>query len=276
MQTTHREPRRSAGVLMLAFVTVTLLAVGQSAPWSIGSVLGQTIPWPTATPTPVATDTPVPTNTWVPRPTWTSVPTTAPQEPTITATPKEPQPTEPGQPTPAEPGQPTPSPSLTEPRPSLPPTPEPGSLVFEVLLQPWIAGPGDMVHFAVQVANVGRGPLQDILIEAVFPDALRLHAVDCDFGIADQGADSLSLTIGCLPSGDQVIATVSAEVVTDAWPGQALDTAWRATADDSPPQAMRTSLTLPWAELPATGWISDDPHTADPRGLHNSWQTLPM
>lgn len=263
MQTTHREPRRSAGVLMLAFVAVTLLGVAQSAPWSIGSVLGQTIPWPTATPTPVATYTPVPTNTWAPRPTWTSVPTTAPQEPTVTATLKEPQPT--------EPGQQTPSPSHTEPRPSFSPTPEPGSLVFEVLLQPRIAGPGDTVYFAVQVANVGRGPLQNILIEAVFPDALQLHAADCDLGIAELGADSLSLTIEHLPSGDQVIASVSAKVATDAWPGQALDTTWRATADDMLPQAERTSLTLPWAELPATGWIGDVPHAADPRGLHSSW-----
>jgi len=268
MQTTHRGPRRPAGVLTAAFVAVTLLAATRSAPWSIGSVLGQTIPWPTATPTPIATDTPAPTNTWVPRPTWTSIPTTAPQEPTVTATPKEPRPT--------EPGQPTSSPSQTEPRPSFTPTLEPGSLLFEVLLQPRIAGPGDMVHFGVQVANVGRGPLQDILIEAVFPDALQLYAVDCDFGIAEQGTDSLSLTIGHLPSGDQVIASVSAKVVTDAWPGQVLDTAWRATADDTLPQAVRTTVTLPWAELPATGWISDDPHTAGPRGLHNHWQTLPM
>lgn len=263
MQTTNRESRRSAGVLMLAVFAIALLAGTRSAPWSVGPVLGQTIPWPTATPTPIATDTPVPTNTWVPRPTWTSVSTTAPQEPTATATLMEPQPT--------EPGQPTPSPSLTEPPPSLPPTPEPGSLLFEVLLQPRIAGPGDVVHLSVQMANVGRGPLQHIVVEAAFPAALRLQAVDCDHGIAEQGADSLSLTIHHLPSGDQAIASASANVVTDAWPGQALYIAWWATADDMLPQDVRASLRLPWAELPATGWIGENPQAANLRGLHSGW-----
>jgi len=284
MSMKRRRRRAQARAVMLALLVGALLVGIRSAPWTLGVASGQTIPWPTATPTPRSTDTPTPTNTWAQRPTWTRVPTSVPERPTATLTPQAERPTstkppEPGQPTqvpqptptlPPEPTQPSPTASPMAQGPSLSPTPEPAALVFEVLLDPGTAGPGDSVHFAVQVANVGRGPAQDTVIEAAFPVALRVRSIDCDRCVVDQGSELLVLTIGHLSSGDQVIASVLAEVVPEAWPGQAVESTWRVRADDVPPQTVQTSLLLPWAELPATGCITNW------RGLHKKWHKLLM
>jgi hypothetical protein len=141
--------------------------------------------------------------------------------------------------------------------------------VFEVLLEWPIAGPGDVVHFLVQLANVGRGSIEGTRIEVAFPDALQVRSIDCDRCIVDHGPELLTLTVGYLFSGDQVIASVATEVKPDTWPGQAIDTVWRAMAEALPLHSAQTSLVLPWAELPATGC------TMSWRGLQNRWQRSP-
>jgi len=285
----NRHKNRTS-VVMLSLLVAALLAVMTSGAWPLGAASGQTIPWPTATPTPVSTDTPMPTNTLAPRPTWTRAPTRAPEHPTVTMTPEAVTPTftklpEPDRPTQApqatptelsEPSLPSPSPSPMEQRPSLSPTPEPGALVFEVLLEPRVAGPGDLVHFLVQVANVGRGPARGVGIEAVFPVALGVQSVDCDRCTASQQPKLLTLDIGRLASGEQAIASVSAQVMPDVWPGQTLGTRWQVLAEDLEAQGVDTSLLLPWAELPATGWVEDHLCITHQRGFQDRWQKLPI
>jgi hypothetical protein len=63
----------------------------------------------------------------------------------------------------------------------------------------------------------------------------------------------LTIFIGRLPSGDQVIAPVHMAVADDAWPGQTLHTDWTLAARGLPVQAVRADVVLPWAQLPATG-----------------------
>lgn len=154
--------------------------------------------------------------------------------------------------------QATPVPSPTAQRPLASPTPEPAALVLEVWTEPQVAGPGDKVQFLLQTTNVGRGPAHSVKIEGLLPDELLLQSLDCNGCATSQEPGRLTLTMGYLSSGAQMIASVFTEVIEDAWPGQTVLTEWRVTADGLVPQSVQASLELPWAELPATGWIGDD------------------
>jgi hypothetical protein len=116
------------------------------------------------------------------------------------------------------------------------------------------------VRFILQVANVGYEPADDVQVEVVFADDLRLQFVECPRGTTDcpqcHGGPVLGqliIFIGRLPVGDQVIAPVQVEVADDAWPGQTLRTDWTLTATGLPAQAVQVGVALPWAQLPATG-----------------------
>jgi len=255
--------------------------------------LGQTIPPPpTATPTKTssmqatATWTPLPTWTPVatlpaepPMPTATpggGQPTSQPPVPTETLRPAEPTATAVATllpsatatsaallrtPTPASSG----TPALPVPSPSAPalPTrasPQPMPLALEVAVLPQVAGPQDAVQFVVQVANVGYVPVGEVQVEVLFPDGLLLQFVECarcttDCPQCTGGPVPARLTIfmGSLPAGDQIIATVHAQVSDDAWPGQTLRTEWALSAADLPTQTKPGVVELPWARLPATG-----------------------
>jgi len=139
-----------------------------------------------------------------------------------------------------------------------------------------VAGPGDGVDFVVQVANVGRGPAEGVKIEGVLSDKLLVRSVDCGSCATGQAPGRLTLIIGHLFSGDQVIASVFAEVIEDVWPGQVLKTVWRVTADNAAPESEQVSLELPWAELPATGWIGHKLAISNWRRFCNRWRKLPM
>ena len=241
---------------VLAIFALMVLAGSMGMAWALAvpKALGQTIPWPADTPTPKPTDIPIPTSTWTPRPTWTSLPTRQPEQPAVTMTPvvKSPTPTRA-----LDEVQPTIIASLTEQPPLPSPTPEPASLAFEILVEPLIAGPMDDVHFIVQVANVGRGPANDVKVEAILPHDLLVQSVGCDRCTMQQESGRLTLTIGHLPSGEQLISSVVCEVGENAWPGQTLLTLWMVTADDVPPQRAQARLELPWAELPAVGEVGE-------------------
>lgn len=154
-------------------------------------------------------------------------------------------------------------------RPSASPTFEPAALVFEVVMEPQAAGPGDQVRFWVQAANVGRGPADAVKIEGLLPNQLLVRSLDCDGCATSQEPGRLTLTMDHLPSGEQMIASVLTEVVEDVWPGQTVKTVWSVRGDGLAPQSVHSSLELPWAELPATGWVGDHLPATDCRRLFN-------
>ncbi|MBM4429302.1 MAG: DUF11 domain-containing protein [Chloroflexi bacterium] len=257
--------------ILLSLAAATVLAVAASVTWTapIPAAEGQTIPWPTHTPTRPPTRIPTATRTPTPRPTWTRVPTSVPRTPLPTdagtRTPGE-APTEPvisptvGQATAtlaimesATPSEPAPgvaqaTPTAVSTAPTR--TPGPVALLFEVAAHPLFAGPGDEIRFTVQVANVGYAPIAEVRIAAVLPSDLALHTADCTIA---HTAGQMTLELGSLPGGDQRILSVLVTVAEDAWPGQRLVTRWEITARDQPAQSTETIIELPWAELPATG-----------------------
>jgi len=255
--------------------------------------LGQTIPLPpTATPTntapaqPTATWTPLPTWTHVateppapPTATATpgvSVPTaTPPAIPTMTEAQPEatatfaPAPSVTPPPASATPAAPVPLSSATPTHPAILPTqelpaPTPSSrpipLVFDVASLSQVAGPQDEVQFILQVSNVGYGPVDGVQVEVAFANELQLRFVECarcstDCPQCKGGPQPARLTIfiGRLLAGEQVIAPVHTQVADDAWPGQTLVEDWTLSAVGLPPQTAQTSVVLPWVPLPATG-----------------------
>jgi hypothetical protein len=223
------------------------------------------LPEPSAgTPTPVVSlptaTPPPPTATHIPaRVTATSgLPT---RGPTLTPAQANPAPTASMlQPTPQASYSPT-RPLSTEgstatPLPTATLAPGPIPLAFEVVVAPQVAGPRDGVAFILQVANVGYEAVDGVLVKAVFPEDLWLQSVDCPRCTVDCGqcqGGQLTIHIGRLALGEQVIAPVSVEVAEDAWPGQTLRSDWTLAAPGLPVQSVLADLVLPWAELPATG-----------------------
>ncbi|MBC7234018.1 MAG: hypothetical protein H5T68_12345 [Chloroflexi bacterium] len=253
------------GVPWLLAFALLLLAGIVGAAWALPGYasFSQTIPLPpTATPTRAATPA-LPTATWTPRPTWTRVPTPPPGQPTLTPSPPPPAsptptPTEaatlkPTLPTPTG-GTPIVSPQTPEPTPTATRMP-PMALVFEIAVHPQVAGPGDDVYFVLQVANVGYEPVEGVNVSVVWADDLIVRSVDCARCQVGQSPGRLTLGIGRLLPGEQVIAPIGAQVVEDAWPGQLLQTDWTLTAEGMPTQNAQAAVELPWAELPATGAV---------------------
>lgn len=226
---------------------------------------------PTATATP-AVSLPTATQPAIPALTPTLLGPTATRgalAPTLTATlaPAIATPTRevpPATPSPHLPGTPSsPLPTAGSPSaPLLPTTPsaQPIPLAFEVAVLPQVAGPADVVQFILQVANVGYEPVDDVQVQVVFPVDLQLQFVECPRCTTDcpqcKGGPMpkrLTIFIGRLLSGEQVLAPVHVEVVDDAWPGQTQRTAWTLTATGLPAQTAQADVVLPWAQLPATG-----------------------
>jgi hypothetical protein len=117
-----------------------------------------------------------------------------------------------------------------------------------------------VVQFVLQVANVGYGPVDSVQVDAVFDHDLLMQSVDCPRCTADcslcqggTGPARLSLFIGLLRAGEQVIAPVHVQVAEGAWPGQSQRTDWTLTATGLPAQTVQAEVVLPWAQLPATG-----------------------
>lgn len=202
---------------LLAACAALLLAGALGAPWTLAPARGQTIPWPTDTPR-RPTATPPPAHTWAPLPTWT-LPPEAPAAPTATP----------------------------------PPDAAASPLVLVVVAQPGVAGPGDPVRFSARVANVSRASVSGVQLLALFPADLLPRSLDCSRCPASRQDGQVVFSLGTLPSGGQVLATVDAEVDPAAWPGQVLETAWQVTAPGVVAQSAAASVELPWAELPNTG-----------------------
>ena len=125
---------------------------------------------------------------------------------------------------------------------------------------PQVAGPQDVVSFILQVANVGYGPVDSVQVDVVFDDDLVMQSVecprctvDCSMCQSQAGHARLSLFIGLLAAGEQVIAPVHVRVAGAAWPGQSLRSEWTLTATGLPAQTVPAEVVLPWAQLPATG-----------------------
>jgi hypothetical protein len=149
---------------------------------------------------------------------------------------------------------------LSPPPPSVTPAPEPNALAFEVVVLPQAAGPQDAVQFILQVANVGYEPVDDVQVAVVFPADLWLQFVECPRCTTDcpqcgggPVIGPLTILIGRLLPGDQIIAPVHMEVAGDVWPGRTLRTDWTLAATGVPAQAVEADLLLPWAPLPDTG-----------------------
>lgn len=146
------------------------------------------------------------------------------------------------------------------PLPTATPVLEPIPLAFEVAVVPQVAGPRDAVQFILQVANVGYGAVDDVRVTVVFPADLSLQSVECSRCTTDcpacQGGTvlgKLTISVGRVLAGEQVIAPVHVQVADDAWPGQTLRTDWTLTATGLPAQSVQAAVVLPWAPLPSTG-----------------------
>lgn len=116
------------------------------------------------------------------------------------------------------------------------------------------------MQFTVQVANVGYGLAGGVQVEVLFPHDLRLQSVECPGCTIDcpqchggSQVGQLTIFIGELAAGDQVIALVHSTVADDAWPDQTLRTDWTLVATGLPVQTAEAEVVLPWAQLPATG-----------------------
>lgn len=255
---------RRAPALLLALL-LGVAALRLAADWRLEKVAGQTIPRPTRTPTSTPFGMATHTPTWTPRPTWTRVLPTEPPTAEPTGLPIEPTAT-PTLPTTGPTSTAGPHESRTPPAASLTPTPTlttaatpstpaqpPHPLVFEVVLLPQVAGPGDIVTFIVQAANVGYLPLADIRVASTVPALLAIESADCTSCLVQQRAGGTGYLLGSLDPGQQVILAVTARVVNDAWPGQLLRTEWTIECAALPAQTVAVELTLPWAPLPATG-----------------------
>lgn len=250
------------GLLVLLIVTATLRI---ASTWRLESVAGQTIPWPTRTPTSTPPGFATSTPTWTPRPTWTRVPTAEqptagplPQVATATATatilvlpsptvvlvPRE-SPTLMAQPSPTLAATPTPASTAT--------VLQPHPLAFEVVVMPQVAGPGDVVTFVVQVANVGYEPLEGVRVEVTHPDLLKMESFDCALCTVEPLLGGVNYLVGDLNPGQQVIFSVMARVANDAWPDQLVETQWTLKSPLQKPEVRTVELSLPWAPLPATG-----------------------
>ncbi len=127
---------------------------------------------------------------------------------------------------------------------------------------PQVAGPRDEVQLVLQLANVGYDPMDSVQVDVVFADGLLMRFVECprcQIGCTQcqggAGPAKLSLFIGLLSSGDQIVAPVHVQVADDAWPGQSLRTDWTLTATGLPAQTVQADVVLPWAQLPATGGL---------------------
>jgi len=244
----HAAPGRA--MLLSVFVLIVWMGAAGTA-WTLPlpAAFGQTIPpWLTDTPTPLPPRTLVPTSTWTPHPTWTPVPPPPPAQQPTAATPEATRPSPTAMPTLSRvPPQTSPT------QPPASPTPGPPSVVFDVVVDPALAGPGDPVYFVVQVANVGYGPAQAVRVEALLSGDLTVGVVDCQRCTSAGAPGRLSIDVGRLAPGEQSLVRVSAEVAQDAWPAQNLQTLWSMTAPDLPRQSVVATLELPWAALPATG-----------------------
>jgi hypothetical protein len=249
-------------------VSAELTATWTSRPtWT--KVATQPSEVPTATPTPVVNP---PTPTQLPLPTATEVASQATATslppapgPTVTSPVASPTPTFPAAvPTREFPGTPSPPLPTSERSPASPsptaPALGPIPLAIEVAVVPQVAGPRDAVQFILQVGNVGYEPVNDVQVEVVFPNDLWLQFVACSRCTTNcpqcRGGPvlgQLTIFIGRLASGDQVIAPVHVEVADDAWPGQTLRTDWTLSAANLPAQTVQADVVLPWAQLPATG-----------------------
>lgn len=233
---------------LILFLVAGCLAAALDLPWGT-AVQGQTIPLPTETPVPSATAVPRPTNTATPRPTWTVV-----SKPTATKAPSHPT----DAPETAAPTATEVVPAATEAPAAYTATAEPPGLILEVTADPTIAGPGDMVRFTARLENVGRGAAVDVRLVASLPGILIAEAPGCDGCAVDPATGTVTFALAGLESGAQATVTLPARVSEDAWPGQVATAAWELTAANGPTEHAKASVTLPWAELPATGRLSDN------------------
>lgn len=262
----HRKSKLFSAVPWLILFVVLLVAGALGMAWALPgrAALGQTIPLPpTATPTPAVIAPVQPTATWTPRPTWTRAPTLPSTQPSPTLQEPIASPTSIRTeaativPTLSVPvvSIPTASPMMPEPTPTATMTLPPIPLVFEIAVQPQIAGPADEVHFLLQVANVGHESIAGVVISLACPEDLKVQSVDCERCTMSQEGARWRFSIGQLLPGEQVIAPILTRVAEDAWPGQLLRTNWTLTAVDMPTRHIEVFVELPWAELPATGSV---------------------
>lgn len=272
MRPARRQPVPLTRLVWAAILVLLVLGVGlqRASALSRRAPLGQTIP-----PLPTATRTvPLePTATWTAHPTWTPAATPTPQPPTHTATTAAIPPTT----TPAPDATATALPLATVTRtplaatatlivpkrdvtPSATPPAAAIPLAFDVVVIPPVAGPGDVVQFVLQLANVGYGPVDSVLVEVVSGEDLSFRLVQCSRCVVDcpqcagrAAPARLAIFIDRLVAGDQLIAPVEMEVSADAWPGQTLRSEWKVIASGLPAQTVQAGVVLPWAQLPATG-----------------------
>ena len=118
---------------------------------------------------------------------------------------------------------------------------------------PQAAGPGDVVTFVVQVANVGYHALEGIRVVVRLPRVLSITGSGCEHCAVERSQDGVDYLLGDLNPGQQVIFAVTARVAEDAWPDQLLVAEWTLRSPAQSAQVRTAEVTLPWAPLPATG-----------------------
>ncbi len=154
---------------------------------------------------------------------------------------------------------PSPNPWPSADRTPAPPGPPragaPAALALAARVEPEVVGPRDEVSLVVDLANVSRAHVGGVRVDVEIPGELAVLAVDGGAGSVRQGKETITLAMDGLQSGTRYVAAIRLQVAEDVWPGRVLTITCTAGGEAVPSQAVTCVLVLPWAELPATGWV---------------------
>lgn len=170
---------------------------------------------------------------------FTPTPTPAPPTPTMTprpATPSPPPPPPTATPLPSETPPPTltPTPWCYTVTPGPPPTETPAyavHIVVDVQMTPAVADPGDHVRMTVTIRNEGNAPATHLVMRTTLADALLPFSVQTPRGIPAVNGQDISVALGTLDGGEEVVITIESVVRSGVAPGQGMHAAVSVTYD---------------------------------------------
>ncbi len=204
-------------------------------PVVIRDILPEQTATPTATQTPTGTSSPTPTST--PTPTVTGTPHTA--TPTTTGT--------------AFTFTPTATGTIT---------PEPN---ISVNVTPSDARANQNFTFTIRVKNNGLAPASDASVVDAFPSFIDVSSVTSTKGAASRSSHSISVSIGTIFPGEEVVITIVVKVSSSVTKTETISNVVTLTYDGNKTKTASVNYRVVVTGLPGTGDMSLDWRDSNPR-----------